>query len=126
MLRADSDCYNRCHRGGCSSVGRVPDCDSGCRGFEPHQPPQILVYNQAMSNIKKINLIFIIPIMINACSYNQYQLKNKINFEREISFKENQMNFDVLENIESYRPASCSDMSRNPFMTHRYKFTRDE
>ena len=25
--------------GGCSSVGRVPDCDSGCRGFEPHQPP---------------------------------------------------------------------------------------
>src|SRR5690606_11064929 len=27
--------------GGCSSVGRVPDCDSGCRGFESHQPPQI-------------------------------------------------------------------------------------
>ena len=27
--------------GGCSSVGRVPDCDSGCRGFEPHQSPQI-------------------------------------------------------------------------------------
>lgn len=25
--------------GGCSSVGRVPDCDSGCRGFESHQPP---------------------------------------------------------------------------------------
>ncbi len=28
--------------GGCSSVGRVPDCDSGCRGFESHQPPQYL------------------------------------------------------------------------------------
>jgi hypothetical protein len=28
--------------GGCSSVGRVPDCDSGCRGFEPHQSPQEL------------------------------------------------------------------------------------
>src|SRR6185369_4174739 len=27
------------HDGGCSSVGRVPDCDSGCRGFESHQPP---------------------------------------------------------------------------------------
>ena len=27
--------------GGCSSVGRVSDCDSDCRGFEPHQPPQI-------------------------------------------------------------------------------------
>lgn len=26
--------------GGCSSVGRVPDCDSGCRGFESHFPPQ--------------------------------------------------------------------------------------
>ncbi len=25
--------------GGCSSVGRVPDCDSGRRGFESHQPP---------------------------------------------------------------------------------------
>ena len=23
---------------------RVPDCDSGCRGFESHHPPQIL-YN---------------------------------------------------------------------------------
>ena len=79
-----------------------------------------------MSNIKKINLIFIISIMINACSYNQYQLKNKINFEREISFKENQMNFDVLENIESYRPATCSDLSRNPFMTNRYEFKINE
>jgi hypothetical protein len=29
--------------GGCSSVGRVPDCDSGCRGFEPHQSPQLLL-----------------------------------------------------------------------------------
>ncbi len=25
--------------GGRSSVGRVPDCDSGRRGFEPHRPP---------------------------------------------------------------------------------------
>ena len=25
--------------GGCSSVGRAPDCDSGCRGFKPHQSP---------------------------------------------------------------------------------------
>ncbi len=27
--------------GDCSSVGRAPDCDSGGRGFEPHQSPQI-------------------------------------------------------------------------------------
>ena len=26
--------------GGRSSVGRVPDCDSGCRGFEPRRSPQ--------------------------------------------------------------------------------------
>ena len=25
--------------GGCSSVGRAPGCDPGCRGFEPRQPP---------------------------------------------------------------------------------------
>ena len=35
-------CYNLRFYGGCSSVGRVPDCDSGCRGFEPHQSPQNL------------------------------------------------------------------------------------
>ena len=32
--------YNLPLGGGCSSVGRVQDCDSCCRGFEPHQPPQ--------------------------------------------------------------------------------------
>ena len=25
--------------GGCSSVGRAPDCDSGCRGFKPRHSP---------------------------------------------------------------------------------------
>ncbi len=28
--------------GGCSSVGRAPDCDSGCRGFNPLQSPHYL------------------------------------------------------------------------------------
>ena len=28
----------------------------------------------------------------------------------------------VLENWESYRPASCSDASRNPFQQYRYNF----
>ena len=32
--------YNCRLCGGCSSAGRVPDCDSGRRGFESHQPPQ--------------------------------------------------------------------------------------
>ena len=30
-----------------SAVGRVLDCDSGCRGFEPHRSPQsIFLHNQ--------------------------------------------------------------------------------
>ena len=28
--------------GGRSSVGRAPDCDSGCRGFKSHRPPHFL------------------------------------------------------------------------------------
>src|SRR5699024_6207335 len=28
--------------GGCSSAGRAPGCDPGCRGFEPRQPPRII------------------------------------------------------------------------------------
>ena len=31
------------NRGGRSSVGRAPDCDSGRRGFEPHRPPHFLL-----------------------------------------------------------------------------------
>ena len=27
--------------GAISSVGRAPDCGSGCRGFEPHIAPQL-------------------------------------------------------------------------------------
>jgi hypothetical protein len=27
--------------GECSSVGRAPDCGSGCRGFEPHHSPHL-------------------------------------------------------------------------------------
>jgi oligoribonuclease (3'-5' exoribonuclease) len=27
--------------GGCSSVGRAPGCDPGCRGFESRQPPDV-------------------------------------------------------------------------------------
>ena len=33
--------------GDCSSVGRAPDCDSGCRGFEPHQSPQLILFDSA-------------------------------------------------------------------------------
>jgi hypothetical protein len=36
------------YNGECSSVGRVPDCDSGCRGFEPHHSPH---YSLSKSDI---------------------------------------------------------------------------
>ena len=29
--------------GGRSSVGRAPDCDSGCRGFKSHRPPHFSI-----------------------------------------------------------------------------------
>ena len=29
--------------GECSSVGRAPDCGSGCRGFEPHRSPHFFI-----------------------------------------------------------------------------------
>jgi hypothetical protein len=43
LVRAVSSSRISRFDGGCSSVGRVPDCDSGCRGFESHQPPQYLI-----------------------------------------------------------------------------------
>ncbi|CAM2177384.1 hypothetical protein BO443_20450 [Burkholderia orbicola] len=39
--------------GGCSSVGRVQDCDSCRRGFESHQPPQQI---QAKSPVQRTGL----------------------------------------------------------------------
>ena len=33
--------FGRTKYGGCSSVGRAPDCGSGCRGFESHLPPHL-------------------------------------------------------------------------------------
>jgi hypothetical protein len=58
MARPMSGCnccraiLQRCS-GGCSSVGRVQDCDSCCRGFEPHQPPQV---NQLLSPTHPVGL----------------------------------------------------------------------
>ena len=37
LTKVTTSCY-----GDCSSVGRAPDCDSGGRGFEPHQSPQFV------------------------------------------------------------------------------------
>jgi hypothetical protein len=43
------------YSGGCSSVGRVLDCDSSCRGFEPHQPPHLA--SQSLHRIQWISFI---------------------------------------------------------------------
>jgi hypothetical protein len=42
--------------GGCSSVGRVQDCDSCCRGFEPHQPPHRI---REEGSIRKCRAFFV-------------------------------------------------------------------
>lgn len=63
--------------------------------------------------------------MISSCKTLSHISKNKIDFER-YSDKGNISSFEVLENFESYRPATCSDMSRNPFMTNRYEFKINE
>lgn len=34
--------------GGRSSVGRAPDCDSGCRGFKPRRSPQFLKIKRSL------------------------------------------------------------------------------
>ena len=63
--------------------------------------------------------------MISSCKTIGHISKNKIDFER-YADTENISSFKVLENFESYRPATCSDMSRNPFMTKRYEFKINE
>ena len=63
--------------------------------------------------------------MISSCKTISHISKNKIYFERYADI-ENISSFEVLENFESYRPATCSDMSRNPFMTNRYEFKINE
>jgi hypothetical protein len=63
--------------------------------------------------------------MISSCKTISYISKNKIDFER-YADTGNISSFEVLENFESYRPATCSDMSRNPFMTNRYEFKINE
>ena len=34
-----------------SSVGRAPDCDSGCRGFESHRSPQLDLFGKISFSI---------------------------------------------------------------------------
>ena len=63
--------------------------------------------------------------MISSCKTISHISKNKIDFER-YADAENISSFEVLENFENYRPATCSDMSRNAFMTNRYEFKINE
>ena len=69
--------------------------------------------------------ILVLFFMISSCKTISHISNNKIDFERYADI-ENISSFEVLENFESYRPATCSDMSRNPFMTKRYEFKINE
>ena len=67
----------------------------------------------------------ILFFIISGCKTVSTFSSKKIDFERYLD-RENIFSFKVLENFESYRPATCSDMSRNPFMTNRYEFKINE
>ena len=41
--------------GDCSSVGRALDCDSGGRGFEPHQSPHFVCSRSRADKPKNLN-----------------------------------------------------------------------
>ena len=69
--------------------------------------------------------MLVLFFMISSCKTISHISKNKIDFKR-YADTENIPSFNVLENFESYRPATCSDMSRNPFMTNRYEFKINE
>jgi hypothetical protein len=72
--------------------------------------------------IKKI----LILLVLSNCSLKDLSGEKKISFDRKITYQKDLENFNILENIESYRPDTCSDMSRNPFMSKRYNFTNNE
>ena len=42
--------------GGRSSVGRVPDCDSGCRGFDPHRSPHLKAVGPLAQLVEQLTL----------------------------------------------------------------------
>jgi hypothetical protein len=69
---------------------------------------------------------FFLFLMISSCGFNQFNSKQKIDFNRYVPDEKNIANYKQLENYESYRPITCSDFSRNPFKTKRYKFDLDE
>jgi hypothetical protein len=67
----------------------------------------------------------ILFFIISGCKTVSTISSKKMDFER-YADTENISSFKILENIESYRPATCSDLSRNPFMTKRYEFKINE
>ena len=67
----------------------------------------------------------ILFLIISGCKTVDTLSSKKIDFEG-YADKENISSFKILENIESYRPQSFNDATRNPFMKKRYKFTDNE
>jgi hypothetical protein len=67
----------------------------------------------------------ILFFIISGCKTLSTSSINKIDFEMHAE-KQNISSFEVLENIESYRPQSFNDATRNPFMKKRYIFKNNE
>ena len=67
--------YNRgLYYGGCSSAGRVPDCDSGRRGFESHQPPQNISFALLLNSNQRITP----PDLLRRCHFRHLFLRRAI------------------------------------------------
>jgi hypothetical protein len=72
---------------------------------------------------------FILLFLFSSCTNIPQSIKDKNIFspssKNEIYYKnefEIDQNLKQLEEFESYRPNSCSDMSRNPFGVKRYNY----
>ena len=57
LLAPDRELSGNTVYGGCSSVGRVPDCDSGRRGFKSRHPPQ---FDEQLCSIDPVTILFVL------------------------------------------------------------------
>ena len=87
--------------GGCSSVGRAPDCGSGCRGFESHLPPhRNRTANSAMN----------LPFLVMGCRQGVRQRTLTPSFRWFESSQPNQKDRLVLDRSFCYgKPPASGD-----------------
>ena len=75
--------------GGRSSVGRAPDCGSGCRGFEPRRSPHwicggVAQLGEHLICIQKVAGSIPVTSTINTCNYMKLLILYGLNFTLEV------------------------------------------